>query len=164
LVLKKPLDFERRSSYSLALTASDNALDKRTRLSASATVAVQVQDVQDQPPMFLNAPFSATVPEQIKAGVSVLSVRVKDGDAGEPRKIQLALEGDYGQHFRLITELDPQGVETLATLVTTDVPLDREDPRILQNGGIYTFNVVVSISPTSFENASMGARINFKRI
>jgi Cadherin domain len=151
LVLKKPLDFERRSSYSLALTASDNALDKRTRLSASATVAVQVQDVQDQPPMFLNAPFSATVPEQIEAGVSVLSVRAKDGDAGEPRKIQLTLEGDYDQHFQLITELDPQGVETLATLITTDVPLDREDPRILQNGGIYTFNVVVSSSPKALK-------------
>jgi len=143
-VLKKPLDFERRSSYTLSLTASDNALDKRSRLSTTATVVVQVHDVQDQPPVFLNAPFSATVPEEIEGGMSILTIRAKDGDAGEPRKVVLSLEEDYGKHFELFMEEDPQGLETIATLITTDVPLDREDPRILQSGGIYTFNVVVS--------------------
>jgi hypothetical protein len=61
--LARALDFERRSAYNLVLIAHDNALDAAQRLSATVNVAVHVRDVQDQPPAFLNAPYSATVPE-----------------------------------------------------------------------------------------------------
>lgn len=45
----------------LKVRASDGGFEKQ--LSSTATVMVDVQDVQDQPPVFLNAPFSATVRE-----------------------------------------------------------------------------------------------------
>lgn len=60
LFLNKPLDFESRSAYVINLEASDTS-DKPLR--AFASIAAAIWDVQDQPPMFLNAPFSATVPE-----------------------------------------------------------------------------------------------------
>lgn len=60
LFLNKALDFESRSAYIISMEASD-ASDKP--LKASASVAVTIWDVQDQPPTFVNAPYSATIPE-----------------------------------------------------------------------------------------------------
>jgi hypothetical protein len=64
VTLVRPLDYEQRSAYSLQLRATDGATDPAKRLSTAARIAVQVVDVQDQPPVFLNAPYSATVPER----------------------------------------------------------------------------------------------------
>jgi hypothetical protein len=61
--LLKPLDYEQRSGYSLVLKATDVASEPSARLTAIANVAIDVMDVQDQPPIFVNAPFSATVAE-----------------------------------------------------------------------------------------------------
>lgn len=58
---------------------------------------------------------------------------------GEPRPLLLTLEGEDSGHFAL--EVVREGDVTLGKLVTTNVSLDREDSRILQNGGIYTFHV-----------------------
>lgn len=60
LFLNQPLDFESRSAYIISLEATD-ASDRPLR--ALASVAASIWDVQDQPPAFVNAPFSATVPE-----------------------------------------------------------------------------------------------------
>ncbi|CAB3373854.1 Hypothetical predicted protein [Cloeon dipterum] len=141
LVLNEPLDFEHRSSYSLFLTATDNPFDQRTKLRATATVSVQVEDVQDQPPVFINAPYTSSLPEGTAQGVSILQVRAKDGDAGNPRKIFLAIEGDYGNHFELVPDEMQSGNEVSAILLTTNVLLDRESPAILESGGIYSFNI-----------------------
>lgn len=69
----------------------------------------------------------------------MLTVRARDGDTGEPRPLLLSLEHEEAGYFRL--EVERQGDVTLGRLVTTNVSLDREDPSILQNGGIYSFEV-----------------------
>lgn len=51
----------------------------------------------------------------------------------------LDLENEEMGYFRL--EVEKQGDITLGRLVTTNISLDREDPSILQNGGIYSFEV-----------------------
>lgn len=61
--LLKPLDYEQRSGYTLVLKATDVASESSARLTAVANVAIDVMDIQDQPPIFLNSPFSATVAE-----------------------------------------------------------------------------------------------------
>lgn len=48
------------SSYSLILQASDISPNS---LSATANVVIDVTDVQDQAPVFIGAPYSATVQE-----------------------------------------------------------------------------------------------------
>lgn len=73
------------------------------------------------------------------ANHTVLTVRARDGDTGEPRNLLLTLEEDDAGHFNL--EVSREGDITVGKLVTTGISLDREDPRILQNGGIYTFQV-----------------------
>lgn len=61
ITLKEEVDFEATSSYSLTIVATDLSHD--APLSASANVAINIKDVQDQPPIFLNAPYSATLQE-----------------------------------------------------------------------------------------------------
>lgn len=137
--LSKPLDYERRNSYLINLVAVDGAIDPAKKLRARATVAVDVLDVQDQPPVFLNAPYSAALPENTPEGQTILTVRARDGDMGMPRPLLLSLEGEDAEHFTLQVSTDKD--VTVGRLITTDNSLDREDPLILQNGGIYTFKV-----------------------
>lgn len=89
--------------------------------------------------MFLNAPYSAALPENTPASHTILTIRARDGDTGEPRVLLLTLEDEESGHFDL--DVSREGDVTVGKLVTTNISLDREDPRILQNGGIYTFQV-----------------------
>ncbi|XP_011505905.1 PREDICTED: cadherin-23 [Ceratosolen solmsi marchali] len=139
ITLTEALDYERRNSYLINLVAIDGASDPLKRLQAKATIAVDVLDVQDQPPSFINAPYSAALPENSVAGVTILSIRARDGDTGESRSLLLSLEQDDRGHFRL--EVNHEGDLTIGHLITTNVSLDREDPSILQNGSIYNFEV-----------------------
>jgi len=61
--LLQPLDFERQRSYSLTIKATDRAKNLNKRLTATANVVIDVEDVQDQRPIFINAPYSATTQE-----------------------------------------------------------------------------------------------------
>ncbi|XP_053956622.1 cadherin-23 isoform X1 [Anastrepha ludens] len=137
VTLKKPLDYESRPSYIMTVAASDGALDNR--LTSFASVSITVIDVQDQPPIFTNAPYSATVAENTAADVNVLTIKAIDGDVGIPRDITLSLDDEIFGHFKLEPFGDPK--EGTAVLKTTNVPLDREKPEILQNGGVYVFTV-----------------------
>lgn len=60
ITVRKPLDYEQRSAYVLTLKAMDSGSNP---MKAFASVAIDILDVQDQPPIFVNAPYSATVPE-----------------------------------------------------------------------------------------------------
>ncbi|XP_045446649.1 cadherin-23 [Melitaea cinxia] len=134
IFLAKPLDFESRSAYVISLEAEDSS---EKPLRASASVSVAVRDVQDQPPAFLNAPYSATVAENTPPETSIMDIIAKDGDTANPRPVLLTLEGDMLRYFRLRPER-PIG---RATLVTTDIPVDRESDVVVQNGGVYNFFV-----------------------
>lgn len=95
--------------------------------------------LQDQPPTFVNAPYSTALAENTAPGSVVLTVRAMDGDTGQPRTLRLELQNEPMGYFRL--EIDKEGDEILGRLITTNVSLDREDPSILQDGGIYSFEV-----------------------
>ncbi|XP_068630269.1 cadherin-87A [Battus philenor] len=132
--LSRALDFESRSAYVVSLAARDSGTPSRRAL---ARLAVAVRDVQDQPPEFLNAPYSATVPENTPPNTSIMEIVAKDGDTANPRPVLLTLEGDSQQYFKLLPER-PIG---RATLVATDIPIDRESEAVMQNGGVYSFYV-----------------------
>lgn len=71
-----------------------------------------------------------------------MEIIAKDGDTDNLRPVLLTLEGDMEHYFKLIPE-KPIG---RATLVATDVPIDRESDVVVQNGGVYSFLVKVIIS------------------
>ncbi|GAB0099897.1 cadherin EGF LAG seven-pass G-type receptor 3 [Sergentomyia squamirostris] len=134
ITLIKALDFETRPSYLLTLKAKDGAYSNS--LTALASVAINVIDIQDQPPVFVNAPYSATIAENTPPNTSIMMIKAMDGDTGNPRPLLLSIDSDKNHHFRLNTTGEGEAI-----LLTTEIPLDREDPDVLQNGGIYTFNV-----------------------
>ncbi|XP_044726882.1 cadherin-23 [Chrysoperla carnea] len=141
ITLSRPLDYETRSTYLLTLMAMDSGSKP---LKTFANLVIDVIDVQDQPPIFLNAPYSATIPENTAEGTSILNIRAKDGDIGNPRPLLLTIEDDKLGYFTL--ESTPQSayssdLEYYGVLKTSDQLLDREHPDILQNGGIYTFTI-----------------------
>lgn len=136
ITLKRALDFETQPTYVLILTARDNAISKK--LSAQASISINVLDVQDQVPVFINAPYSATIEENTPSNTSVLTIMAHDGDTQNPRPVILTLENEEG-HF--VLRQMPNGV---ANLLTTEIALDRENPKILQNGGVYSFNVTAT--------------------
>jgi hypothetical protein len=56
--LRQALDYETRSSFNLVVKATDGG-----GKSATANILVDVVDEQDQSPFFVNAPYSAEIPE-----------------------------------------------------------------------------------------------------
>lgn len=135
ITLLKPLDYETRSSYVLTLLAEDGSITNP--LTSMASIAINIVDVQDQPPVFINAPYSATVQENRPEDSSVLMVSAVDGDTGNQRNILLSLENESKGYFKL----DSISKNGTAILYTTHVPIDHEDPDIYQSGGVYTFSV-----------------------
>lgn len=78
-----------------------------------------------------------TVQENLPEDSLILTINAQDGDTGNPRPILLMLDEEDKSYFK-IEQISPNAT---AFLYTTDIPIDREDPDIFQNGGVYSFNV-----------------------
>lgn len=135
ITLLKPLDYETRSSYILTLLAKDGS--PVNPLSSVASVTINVVDIQDQKPVFLNAPYSVTVAENLPEDSYVLTVYAMDGDTGNPRSVLLTMEDEDKGYFKL----EQTSKNGSATIYSTNIPIDREDPDISQNGGVYSFRI-----------------------
>nr|XP_034994401.1 cadherin-related family member 1 [Zootoca vivipara] len=59
--------------------------------SATTTVTINVEDVQDTPPMFVGTPYYGYVYEDTLAGSEVITVAAIDGDRGKPNDIHYHL-------------------------------------------------------------------------
>jgi hypothetical protein len=64
----KPLDREEKDEYRLIATATDRQTDRA--LEPSSTFIIRVQDINDNPPLFEEGPYSATVPEMANIGTA----------------------------------------------------------------------------------------------
>lgn len=70
-----------------------------------------------------------------------MDILAKDGDTGNPRPILITIEGDSLGYFNLVSTKGSGE----AKLITSFIPLDREHPSVLQNGGVYSFFVKVCV-------------------
>lgn len=68
----KPLDREEKDEYRLIATATDRLTDRA--LEPSSQFIIRVQDINDNPPIFDEGPYSATVPEMANIGTAGASV------------------------------------------------------------------------------------------
>uniref|UniRef100_A0A8C5MN76 Protocadherin-15 n=1 Tax=Leptobrachium leishanense TaxID=445787 RepID=A0A8C5MN76_9ANUR len=73
------LDRETKDYYELVVVATDGAADPRR---STITLAINVIDVDDNSPVFSNASYSVSVPENMKPGTIFLRVQAKDVDLG----------------------------------------------------------------------------------
>ncbi|XP_077997938.1 protocadherin Fat 4-like [Glandiceps talaboti] len=82
------LDREEETSYTILVVARDNAGDLADVLSSTATVYVDIMDINDNAPQFINEPYSLVVPDAISAGTSVYAVTAIDGDIGTNAELE----------------------------------------------------------------------------
>ncbi|KAM9719096.1 uncharacterized protein cdh24b [Menidia menidia] len=114
----KPLDREEKDEYRLIATATDRQTDRA--LEPSSQFIIRVQDINDNPPVFEEGPYSAAVPEMANIGTSIIQVTATDADDptyGNSAKLVYTLV--QGQQY---FSVDPQ-----TGVLRTAVPdMDRE--------------------------------------
>nr|XP_027783607.1 protocadherin beta-5-like [Marmota flaviventris] len=92
LVLEKALDREEESELSLTLTALDGGAPPR---SGTVTVRIEVVDINDNAPEFLQSRYEVQVPENSPINSLILIVSAQDLDAGTHGSVAYSLfEGD----------------------------------------------------------------------
>ncbi|KAG8596206.1 hypothetical protein GDO81_001772 [Engystomops pustulosus] len=114
----KSLDREEKEEYVLLA----QAVDKLTLrpLEPPSQFIIKVQDINDNPPVFLHPPYRASVPEMSNVGTSVIQVTATDAD-----------DPTYGNSARLVyTVLEGQpyfSVDPQTGVIRTAIPnMDRE--------------------------------------
>ncbi|XP_028986552.1 uncharacterized protein LOC114843888 isoform X2 [Betta splendens] len=114
----KPLDREEKDEYRLIATATDRQTNNA--LEPSSQFIIRVQDINDNPPVFEDGPYSATVPEMANIGTSIIQVTATDADDptyGNSAKLVYTLV--QGQQY---FSVDPQ-----TGILRTAIPdMDRE--------------------------------------
>ncbi|CAH0559968.1 unnamed protein product [Brassicogethes aeneus] len=89
LTTKRNLDREEISKYEINVVAKDQGIPSQ---SSTATVYLNVLDVNDNNPEFYPQQYFVPVSENIKAGASILKVSATDKDDGENAMITFKLE------------------------------------------------------------------------
>ena len=84
------LDYEQTRQYVFFIIATDTGSPS---LSSSAEMTVEVEDINDNSPVFLGTPYTANVSEQAAVDSVVLSVQATDADSGSNAMIVFSIEG-----------------------------------------------------------------------
>ncbi|XP_052739309.1 cadherin-86C [Bicyclus anynana] len=113
------LDFEARKSVIFQILAQE--LGPATNLSVTANVTVYLNDVNDNPPVFLALSYDVELPENVTAGTRVVQVAADDVDTGDFGKIQYTAILGY-----LNTSLNLDPISGLITVATNNHGFDRE--------------------------------------
>lgn len=84
------LDREVRAGYTLSITVTDQG---RPALSNTTTASIEILDVNDNPPVFTDSSFSASISEFTTVGSPVLNVTASDADVGDNGRVSYQVEG-----------------------------------------------------------------------
>uniref|UniRef100_A0A8C6EDG5 Dachsous cadherin-related 2 n=1 Tax=Moschus moschiferus TaxID=68415 RepID=A0A8C6EDG5_MOSMO len=99
LVLLHSLDREAAASHELVLLAFDHGCPP---LSSSATVSIEVLDVDDNPPTFSSLEYYAHIKESTPPGSPIIVVSASDRDVGSHAEVSYHLtSGNEKRHFCL---------------------------------------------------------------
>ncbi|CAH0559984.1 unnamed protein product [Brassicogethes aeneus] len=88
LSLLRNLDYETKQRHSLVITATDMG---HPALSSNLTVIVEVQDVNDNPPVFERSEYSLQVSESLAVNSQILQLTAIDSDTGNNARITYRL-------------------------------------------------------------------------
>ena len=80
IILIRPLDFESQQNHTFTIIATDNPSDISTRMNSTATLNLNVVDVNDNPPTFEHAAYAAQVSESAVAMAMVTTLSCDDLD------------------------------------------------------------------------------------
>uniref|UniRef100_A0A7N5JQ38 Protocadherin gamma-C4 n=1 Tax=Ailuropoda melanoleuca TaxID=9646 RepID=A0A7N5JQ38_AILME len=91
LLTSRTLDREEVSEYNFTVTATDHGTPP---LSTETHISLQVADINDNPPAFPHASYSAYIPENNPRGASILSISAQDPDSIENARVTYSLAED----------------------------------------------------------------------
>ncbi|XP_037498235.1 protocadherin-like wing polarity protein stan isoform X1 [Rhipicephalus sanguineus] len=109
--IAQPLDYKLEKRFVLTISATDSG-----GRSDTATIYLNVSDANTHRPIFERTPYTATVPEDVPVGTTVLVVEAHDGDVGRNALITYTMEEDVPE-FR---------IDSTTGAIVTAKPLDRE--------------------------------------
>ncbi|XP_064244273.1 protocadherin gamma-B5-like isoform X12 [Passer domesticus] len=118
LVLERPLDREKQSSFELVLTAVDGG---EPAMSGTVLIRINVTDANDNPPVFSKSVYEARVAENLPVGSLVLRVRATDADVGSNGRVSYSF-GNVPDDVLSLFAIDSESGE-----IRTVGPLDFEE-------------------------------------
>ncbi|XP_039531922.1 protocadherin beta-16-like isoform X19 [Pimephales promelas] len=89
LRIEQQLDRENDAEYNISVTCSDQGVPA---LSSSASLSLQISDVNDNAPVFEKTIYEACVVENNTPGVSIFSVKASDADWNQNARVSYILE------------------------------------------------------------------------
>uniref|UniRef100_A0A8C5K818 FAT atypical cadherin 1 n=1 Tax=Jaculus jaculus TaxID=51337 RepID=A0A8C5K818_JACJA len=95
-----PLDFESHPAYKLSIRATDSL----TGAHAEVFVDIIVEDINDNPPVFVQHSYATALSEASVIGTSVIQVRATDPDSEPNRGISYQIVGNHSKshdHFHI---------------------------------------------------------------
>lgn len=120
LVVDGELDYERRTTYDINVTAWDAA----GRRGDTLMVRVRVQDENDNRPHFLNDSYVVSIPENTPPSTTVAVMQAVDSDAGDGEKLRYSFSTSTATLHGSVFAIDQTtGAVTLRTT------LDHEEVR-----------------------------------
>nr|XP_005280924.1 protocadherin beta-16-like isoform X2 [Chrysemys picta bellii] len=94
LVTQKPLDREKVPEYNITITATDRGTP---RLTSVRIIRVQLSDINDNPPLFIESSYVMYLKENNHPGLLIGTVHAADVDTEQNAKVTyLALPGNIG--------------------------------------------------------------------
>nr|XP_015307511.2 protocadherin gamma-A4 isoform X1 [Macaca fascicularis] len=174
LLTHRTLDREEVSEYNITVTATDQGIPP---LSTETHISLQVMDINDNPPTFPHASYSAYIPENNPRGASILSMTAQDPDSGDNALITYSLAEDTFQDAPLssyvsinsntgilyaLRSFDYEQLRDLQLLVTAS---DSGDPPLSSNVSVSLFvldqndNVPEILYPTFPTDGSTGVEL-----
>lgn len=119
LTVTNPLDYETESMHVLTVRATDSM----TGAFSEASIEIEVEDVNDNAPVFSKPTYSVNIDEGLPIGSSVIQLSASDRDSGRNKDLTFQImktEGNETDFF----EIDPKS----GLIVTTQV-LDHENAK-----------------------------------
>ncbi|XP_063046837.1 protocadherin alpha-3-like [Engraulis encrasicolus] len=123
LVLTKALDREKQSTIPLTLTAFDGGKPAK---SGTLKIVVNVEDINDNIPVFSKQLYKARVTENAPKGTSVISVHATDLDEGTNADLVYSFSARDNKHLDLFS-IDPD-----SGLITVKGDIDHETDRAIE--------------------------------
>ncbi|XP_058860276.1 cadherin EGF LAG seven-pass G-type receptor 2-like isoform X2 [Acipenser ruthenus] len=114
------LDYEDQVSYTLAITAKDNGIPQK---SDTTYLEILVNDVNDNPPLFLRDQYQGSVFEDVPPYTSVVQVSATDRDSGLNGRVFYTFQGGDDGDGDFIIESTSGIVRTLRRLDRENVPV-----------------------------------------
>ncbi|XP_022092788.1 protocadherin-16-like [Acanthaster planci] len=145
ICLQSSLDRELIPSYDLSITARDFGIPP---LHTQVDITIYVEDINDNPPIFDEVEYSASILEIVERGSMVTQVHADDADAGMNAAVTYQIVNEPGSYSEWFT------INSESGLITTDQLIDRETVDTVRltvqasDAGIPSFsaNVTVVIS------------------